>query len=129
MVVSTRNRGAVPDLSPDDVAEVSCVITSAGPQPLAFGKLGPAERGWLQMMKAMEQCVVRAAVSGDYGMALQAFILNPLIPSGKTAQRVLDEMLVAHEAFLPQFKDKIAELKENGVEPKDPIVREMMGYK
>ena len=79
-------------------------------------------------MKAMEQCVVRAAVSGDYGMALQAFILNPLIPSGKTAQRVLDEMLVAHEAFLPQFKDKIAELKENGVEPKDPIVRKMMGY-
>lgn len=128
MVVSTRNRGAVPDLSPDDVAEVSCEITSAGPQPLAFGKLGPAERGWLQLMKAMEQCVVRAAVSGDYGMALQAFILNPLIPSGKTAQRVLDEMLVAHEAFLPQFKDKIAELKENGVEPKDPIVRKMMGY-
>lgn len=127
MVVSTRNRGAVPDLTPDQVVEVSCQITSAGALPIAFGKFGPAERGWLQLMKAMEECVVQAAVTGDYGMALQAFILNPVIPSGETAQRVLDELLVAHEAYLPQFSDKIAQLKAAGVEPKDPVVREMMG--
>ena len=42
-----------------------------------------AQRGWLQCMKAMEECTIEAAVTGNYGMALEAFYLNPLIPSEK----------------------------------------------
>ena len=38
-----------------------------------------AEKGWLQIMKAMEECVIDAALSGDYGLALEAFTLNPLV--------------------------------------------------
>ena len=46
-------------------------------------------------------CVEEAAVTGDYGLALQAFILNPQIPSGENAKRVLDELLIAHKiAFI-----------------------------
>ncbi len=127
MVVSTRNRGAAADLPPESVVEVSSIITSAGAQPIAFGKLQPAERGWLQLMKAMEECIVKAAVTGDYGLALQAFILNPLIQSGETAQRILDELLVAHEPYLPQFAQKIQELKKKGIEPQDEKVRKMLG--
>ena len=62
-------------------------------------------------MKNMELCVEEAAVTGDYGLALQAFILNPQIPSGENAKRVLDELLIAHKKHLPQFADKIAELE------------------
>ena len=126
MVVSTVNNGAIPDLPSDSIVEVSSIITGKGPIPMAWGKFGPAERGWLQVMKAMEECVIEAAVTGDYGMALQAFILNPQIISGATCQVILDELLVAHEKYLPQFADKIAELKAAGVGSKDPVVMALM---
>lgn len=112
MVVSTRNQGAVPDLPEDCVVEVSSYISAAGPLPIAFGALKPAERGWLQVMKNMELCVCEAAVTGDYGALMQAFILNPLIPFGETAKKVMDELLIAHKKHLPQFADVIEKLEQ-----------------
>ena len=126
LVVTTRNNGALPDLPADCAVEVSAFIGAAGARAIAFGPLQPAQRGWLQVMKNMELCVEEAAVTGDYGLLLQAFILNPLIPSGDDARRVMDELLVAHEKYLPQFADKIQELKEKGVMPKDPVARKLM---
>lgn len=126
MTVSTRNGGAVPCLDEDAIVEVSCLISSSGAEPLAFGDLGVAERGWLQLMKAMEECTIQAALTGDYGMALQAFTLNPLIESGSEGKRVLDELLVSHEQYLPQFSEKIRELKNEGVECTDSVVREII---
>ena len=94
--------------------------------PVAWGKLDSAEKGWIQVMKAMEECVIKAAITGDYGLALQAFLLNPQVKGGAIAKTVLDEMLVAHAKYLPQFAEKIAELKEQGVESKDPVVMDLM---
>ncbi|MFE6139147.1 6-phospho-beta-glucosidase [Bacillus sp. NPDC057893] len=125
IVVSTKNNGAVPDLAPDDVVEVSAYIGASGARPIAFGSLQPVEKGWLQLMKNMELCVEEAAVTGDYGLALQAFIINPLIPSGETAKRVLDELLIAHKRYLPQFSEKIAELEAIGITVKDEIARNL----
>jgi 6-phospho-beta-glucosidase len=121
MVVSTRNNGAVPDLPSDCAVEVSSYISASGALPIAFGRLQPAERGWLQVMKNMELCVVEAAVTGNYGLALEAFTLNPQVPGGQTAKRVLDELLIAHKKYLPQFAAKIAELEAAGVTVKDEI--------
>ena len=125
LVVTTKNNGAVPDLPADCAVEVSAHIGSAGALAIAFGPLEPAQRGWLQCMKNMELCVEEAAVTGDYGLALQAFILNPQIPSGENAKRVLDELLIAHKKHLPQFADKIAELEAAGVIVKDEIARDL----
>ena len=125
MVVTTRNNGAVPDLPADCAVEVSSFIGATGARTIAFGPLQPAERGWLQCMKNMELCVEKAAVTGNYGLALQAFILNPQIPAGENAKKVLDELLLAHKKYLPQFADKIAELEANGVTIKDDVAREL----
>ncbi|MEK4438925.1 6-phospho-beta-glucosidase [Paenibacillus sp. FSL K6-2862] len=103
MVVNTRNRGAISDLPYDSAIEVTSIITSHGAEPVQFGKFPPAQRGLLQIMKAMEELTVEAAITGDYATALQAFILNPLVTSGDTAKAVLDEMLEAHRDYLPQF--------------------------
>ena len=125
IVVSTRNNGAVPDLPADCVVEVSSFVGACGALPIAFGPLPAAERGWLQLMKSMELCVCEAAVTGDYGMALQAFTLNPMVPSGATAKRVLDELLIAHKKYLPRFAAKIAELEAEGVTIKDSVARSL----
>jgi len=103
MVVSTHNNGAVPDLPSDSIVEVSSYITAAGPQPISFGYMPPATRGLLQNMKAMEELTIEAAVTGDYGKALQAFTANPIVTSGNKAKELLDEMLEAHKEHLPQF--------------------------
>lgn len=121
MVVSTLNRGSVPDLPSDHVVEVSAQIGAAGALPMAFGHFQPAERGWIQLMKNMELVIDEAAVTGDYGLALQAFIMNPMIKSGQKAKDMLDEMLVANEKYLPQFADKIKELKAAGVHVRDQV--------
>ena len=72
-------------------------------------------------MKNMELVIDEAAVTGDYGLALQAFIMNPLIPSGQAAKDLLDEMLVANKKYLPQFADKIKELEGQGVTVHDQV--------
>jgi 6-phospho-beta-glucosidase len=111
MVVSTRNNGAIKDLPDDVVVEVSAIITSAGPQPMVWGDFKPAAKGMLQIMKAMELTTIEAAVTGDYGTALHAFTINPLVPSGNIARELLNEMLIAHKKHLPQFAEKIKELE------------------
>lgn len=124
MVVSTVNNGSVPDLPTDHVVEVSAQLGAAGAVPMAFGTFETAERGWLQVMKNMELTTIEAAVTGDYGLALQAFTMNPMIISGASAKRMLDEMLVANKEFLPQFAEKIKELGD--VEIKDQVVRDLL---
>lgn len=125
IVLTTRNNGAIPDLPPEVAVEVSAHVGITGAQAIAFGPLQPAERGWLQCMKNMELCVEEAAVTGNYGLALQAFTLNPQIVAGADAKRVLDELLIAHKKYLPQFADKIAELEAEGVTIKDDVAREL----
>lgn len=121
MVVSTLNQGALPDLPSDHTVEVSAQIGAAGAIPLTFGHFEPAERGWIQLMKNMELVIDQAAVTGDYGLALQAFIMNPLIPSGEKSKQLLDEMLVANKRYLPQFAHKITELEKQGVTVHDQV--------
>lgn len=125
IVVSTRNNGAVPDLPADCAVEVTAYVGGAGARNVAFGPLPTAERGWLQMMKSMELLTIEAAITGDYGTALQAFISHPLVPSGETATRVMHELLIAHKAYLPQFADTIARLEKEGITIKDEVVRKM----
>ena len=103
MVVNTRNRGTISDLPYESAIEVTSIITAHGAEPVHFGAFPPAQRGLLQVMKAMEELTVEAAVTGDYATALQAFTMNPLVISGDAAKAVLDEMLEAHREYLPQF--------------------------
>lgn len=114
MVVSTKNNGTITDLPDDAAVEVSGIVTGKGFVPYNWGSFeNAAARGELQLMKAMEETVIRAAISGDYGAALQAFTINPLIPAGHTAKTLLDQMLYANKKYLPQFADKIKEIEEN----------------
>ena len=41
---------------------------------------------------------------------------------------ILDELLVAHAKYLPQFKEKIEELKAKGVHSTDPVVMDLMEH-
>jgi len=101
--VNTTNRGALSDLPPDSVVEVSCVIGADGPRPLTVGPLRPELLGLLQQVKAYEELTIQAAVTGDRGAAAQALLANPLVPSFRVAAALVDDLLEAHAEHLPQF--------------------------
>lgn len=129
MVVSTLNHGAIQDLPYDCVVEVSSIIDSTGANSLTFESFPYAQKGILQLMKNFELCVCEAGVTGNYGLALQAFQMNPLIPSGTNAKRVLDELLYSHQEYLPQFKDKIQQLHKEKIQIKDDFVNKLFPRK
>ena len=85
----------------------------------------PAVRGMVQIMKAMEETIIEAALTGNYNKALEAFQINPVVRHGKCAQELLDEMLVANKKYLPAFAEKIAELEARGVTVQDETARKL----
>src|SRR5699024_92595 len=101
--VNTWNNGAIPDLPDDAVIEVNCVITNGGPKPIAIGKLPHTIKGITLQMKAFEELVISASVTGDYNKAYTALVMNPLVTDEKRSKIVLDELLEAHKSYLPQF--------------------------
>ncbi|WP_088033890.1 6-phospho-beta-glucosidase [Evansella clarkii] len=104
--VNTLNLGCIPDLPDDCVIEVNAIISAEGPRPLAIGKLPSSIKGYIQQMKAFEELVIQAAMSGDYYDAYKAMVMNPLVADENKAKIVLDEMLEAHLEYLPQFQIK-----------------------
>ena len=71
-----------------------------------------AAAGIVREMKAFEQVHCEAAVTGDYATALKALTINPLVHSDVDARPLLNELLLANEAYLPQFD--FAALRANG---------------
>jgi 6-phospho-beta-glucosidase len=104
MVVDVLNNGTIKCLPDNACIETTCIITSAGPIPLQGGSFPLSAQAELQILKAFEQLTIEAAMTGDYGIALQALTINPLVESGKKAKEVLDRIIVENIDYLPQFK-------------------------
>ncbi len=102
-VVNTLNRGAIPNLPPDVVVEVPCVIGAGGARPLVTAPMAPQIAGLTQQVKAYEVLAAKAGAEGDRRAALQALLAHPLVPSFSVAKGLLDALLEAHRPFLPQF--------------------------
>lgn len=102
--VNVKNNGAISDLPQNSAVEIACRITSDGPKPLSTGNLKLPISGYVHMIKSFERMVAEAAVIGDKNLAIAALNLNPLCPSDKIANIVINELIEAHKDYLPQFK-------------------------
>ncbi|MCW6092262.1 6-phospho-beta-glucosidase [Clostridium sporogenes] len=107
--VNIKNNEAIIGISNESAVEVSCMITRDGPRPIAVGELPVAINGLIQQIKTFERLVVDAAVFGDYHKAILALTVNPLVQSDKLAKVLVDELMIAHKDYLPQFKELIEE--------------------
>ncbi|WP_188456630.1 6-phospho-beta-glucosidase [Virgibacillus oceani] len=101
--LNVKNNGTIPCLLNDACIEVNCVVENHQITPLQVGSIPPQIRGLLQHVKAYEELTVKAAVTGNRGIALQALTLHPLIPSVDKAKSIFDEMLAVNEQYLSQF--------------------------
>ena len=103
MIISTRNNGTIDCLPNGCAVEVTVNVYKDELKPLKQKPFPIEVRGLLQLMKNFEQLTVEAAVHGDYGKALQALTVNPLVVSGKVAKTILDEIIKQNKEYLPQF--------------------------
>lgn len=101
--LNVRNGGIIGFLPEDASIEANCVVTAQGPIPLPLQRIPRQIKGLLHAVKAYESLTIEAAVSGDRGIALQALVHHPLVPGIKTAKALLEEMLEANKAYLPNF--------------------------
>ena len=89
MILNIRSGGAVPGLPVDAVVEVPCTVDRDGPHAASLPPLEGHLLGLVQQVKAVEQSVVDAVVTGSADAALRAFALHPLVDSVSTARRLL----------------------------------------
>lgn len=105
--VNTVNKGALSNFPVDTVVEIASKITKDGPVPLSAGEIPVALQGTITTIKTFERMVCEAAVTGNKDLAIAALTLNPLVPSDKIAVEVFRDLLEAHKAYLPQFKEEM----------------------
>ncbi len=103
IIVNAANRGAAPFLPADAALEMPCLVNAAGVRPLVIPDIPRSIWGLVAAVKNYEQLVVEAACTGDRETALQALLAHPLVGDYEAAVPLLEEMLEANRAFLPQF--------------------------
>lgn len=106
-IVNLPNIGQIDNLARGVVVETLAEMTSAGAQPLTVGALPPGVLSTLQPHVTNQEMIAVAALEGDRRIALQAMLGDPLVPSLEVARKLLDELLEAHAAYLPQFRHRV----------------------
>lgn len=106
-----RHGGAIQGLDPTVVATTTALVNKAGIHPLVVEELPPHAMAFIQSAKKYELLAVEAAVTGNYHPALEALLANPLVTSFKNARDCLNELLIAHKEYLPNFADVIEKLE------------------
>ncbi len=104
--VNVPNHGAIDNLPPDAIVEVTSVVGGYGIQPIDLGPLPEPLAAMLRKHVTTQQLTAQAALTGDYRTTLQAYESDPQTQARldmPDIKRMLDELLAAHREYLPQF--------------------------
>lgn len=103
-VVDVQNRGTIDFLPDTSVIETSCFVERGRitHNPLTV-RPNDVLRSLLSSVKAYETLAVRAALTGDRAVALQALACNPITADLDKAAPCLAEMLEQSRSLLPRF--------------------------
>lgn len=102
--LNVPNDGYISNLRQDAIVEIPALVGADRIYGLGMGELPPAIAALMELQLGIMDLVVEAAVTGDRQAALEALIIDPTVPDPETAQKILDQMLVAQAEFLPQFE-------------------------
>ena len=104
-IMNLPNKGQIANLSHNAVVETYGVIDVTGAHATAFGEVPEGVQNVLQKHISNQEMTVQAALSGDWNLALQVLLNDPLssrltIP---LARQLLNELLEANKQYLPKF--------------------------
>jgi alpha-galactosidase len=101
--INLPNYGLVANLPESAVLEVPATVGPFGIHGTCIGEIPYGIGVMLSARIYQQQLTVEAAINGDRHLALQAMLLDPLVPSVEIAESMLDELLDVHSEHLPQF--------------------------
>ena len=97
------NRGYIPNLPDDAIVEVPGIIDGSGFRGERFPPLPEGIAELCRRELSLSALYVEAALHGDRDLALQAFLLDPMVTDIDRARAILDDLLEEFAAYLPQF--------------------------
>ncbi|GAB3247389.1 family 4 glycosyl hydrolase [Kineosporia babensis] len=104
LAVNLPNAGKIPNLPPEAVVEVPAVVGASGITGLGVGALPAGIAAVLTARAQQQEITVQAALSGSRELALQALVLDPLVPGLAVAESILDDASNAHGAAMDRFR-------------------------
>lgn len=102
--LNVPNDGYISNLKQGAIVEIPAIVGADRIYGLGMGELPTAIATTMDIQLQIMDLVVESAVTGDRKTALEALIIDPTIPDPTTAEKILDEMLIAQAELLPQFK-------------------------
>ena len=102
--LNVPNDGYISNLHRDAIVEVPAIVGANRIYGLGMGALPTAIAAILELQLHIMDLVVEAAVTGERQTALEALMIEPNVPDPATAEKILDEMLLAQAELLPQFR-------------------------
>lgn len=109
------NNGAISNLPADAIVEVPGYVDANG---VGIPRVGDLPLGCAAICNAsitVQRMAVEAAVRGDDTLLRQAMMMDPLtgaVLNPPEIWQMVDEMLVAQQQWLPQYRDAIAAARE-----------------
>jgi alpha-galactosidase len=109
------NNGNITNLPNDAIVESPGFVDRLGIHMVEVGALPLACAAMCQMQISEQRLAVEAAITGDDDLLRQAALISPLtgaVCNPPEVWQMIDELLVAQEQWLPQFKKGIAAAKK-----------------
>jgi alpha-galactosidase len=101
--VNLPNGSAVSNLPKDAVLELPAAAGADGFIPMNIGELSPKITPIVLRRLAAVEAIVEAAVTGSRKMLTEALVLDGGVTDYCVAERLAEDLLRAHAAYLPQF--------------------------
>lgn len=102
MAVNVPNRGYLPNVADGAIVEVGALVDGDGIHPDAMDPVVEPIATHIATQVALQDLVVRAALTGDRDLALQAVMADPCSPRDEAACRAMfDELCALQAEHLP----------------------------
>jgi alpha-galactosidase len=108
------NNGVITNLPDDAIIEAPGYVDANGVKMPSVGDLPLGLAGICNNSITVQRMAVEAAVHGDVDLLKQALLLDPLtgaVCNPPEVWQMADEMLIALEPWMPQYKDEIDKIK------------------
>ncbi len=101
--MNVQNNGAIPNLPPWAVLEMPVVASASGPLPVFLDKFPDVLAGFTMRFLSCIEIAVEAALKGDRGLMEEAILSGGYVSDRVAVHNMVEEMLLAHKQYLPQF--------------------------
>ena len=112
---NTINKGIIANLPQDAIIEAPGYVDRNGISMPVVGDLPLGCAAVCQASISVQRLAVEAAITGDDRLLRQAFMMDPLVGAVCTPPEIwqmVDDMLIAQEQWLPQYKESIVSAKK-----------------